>query len=674
MYKLLLVLGWLLIITNALEVAKFPPVSTSPTSLVAIKQKLKQKATNRVKAEDHQTRSLELEKLQLQRDLDAAEEYRFKANKWGFGNIGNAIGGAVSSAVTAVKDEAHHLIDKGKEFLGIGGRGGEEEIDTDCKENCHDETEGEERHRLEKQRHLHERMDEMEKSREARELEREQMEALREQELQEKIEREEERKKQHEEEGGHGKRRKEDEDDDPDDPDDDGQFPTKPLHMRGKKRVCKDGNCWYAPSNIATEGLDIETSADEKRILRDRIAGMVGQTREGFRDGFEQGVNELRYFKQGYNLGFKEAKEEELREQREEANRKPIMPLDQALESEAQNLKDKAVGAVRGALDAGARKITSVVGNAIGGLGGGFHIGGSLFIEEDSKITKHKTTLKHHRADPPIPEGQGLRVGSGAAEAMTAGDTSCVMCQFYVEHINFLFHLNANNPANAQVFLQDSMLTEEEEKTLALLAEKVELKHNKKKIEKEKEHSHKEHHHAASSSTHSHSHAATTTTSHSHKSKTHNQNKAHAKTHITSHTSSHNKAHTTTHSRAHTHGPLTVSPSAGQLPSDKRDELEKILANPPDFSPTPEQKKLPVWEQPSPAYEQLVPRVYQQFSSLCAQHVPFTLLDTCTALMPKFPAIAEALRFGDRADEICRSITNSCVKGTYLDKEPHVVS
>jgi len=192
-----LVLGWLLIVTNALEVAKFPPVS-----LVAIKQKLKEKATNRVKAEDHQTKSLELEKLQLQRDLDAAEEYRFKANKWGFGgDIGGAIGGAVSSAVTAVKDEANHLLDKGKAFLGLGGHGGEEEeIDEDCKENCHDETEGEERHRLEKQRRIHQKMDEAEKSREARELEREQMEALREQELQEKIEREEERKKQHEEE------------------------------------------------------------------------------------------------------------------------------------------------------------------------------------------------------------------------------------------------------------------------------------------------------------------------------------------------------------------------------------------------------------------------------------------------------------------------------------------
>jgi len=429
--------------------------------------------------------------------------------------------------------------------------------------------------------------------------------------------------------------------------------------MRGKKRVCKDGNCWYAPSNIATEGLDIETSADEKRILRDRIAGMVGQQREGFRDGFEQGVNELRYFKQGYNLGFKEAKEEELREQREEANRKPLIPLDQSLETEAQNLKDKALGAVRGALDGGVQKISSVVGNALGGLGG--HMGGSLFIEEDSKITKQKhKILKHHREDPPVPEGQGLRIGSGAAAAVTVGDTTCVMCQFYVQHINFLFHLNANNPTNAVVLLQESTLTEEEQKTLALLAEKVELEQNKKKIEKEK--SHKEHHASSSSSS----------STHSHNSKSHIQHQVHTKAKTHTHSKTHSKAHSRVHTHTHTHGPLTVSPSAGQLPSDKRDQLQKILANTPDFSLTPEQKKLPYWEQPSPVYEQLVPRVYQQFSALCAQHVPFALMDTCTPLMPKFPAIAEALRFGDRADEICRSITNSCVKGTYLDTEPHV--
>jgi len=133
--------------------------------------------------------------------------------------------------------------------------------------------------------------------------------------------------------------------------------------------------------------------------LRDRIAGMTGQQREGFRDGFEQGVNELRYFKQGYNLGFKEAKEEELREQREEANRKPVIPLDPSLESESQSIGDKVSGLVNGAISGGVQKLTGAVDSAIGGLGA--KIGGSLgglFIEEQEIISKqkHKHTQKHN--------------------------------------------------------------------------------------------------------------------------------------------------------------------------------------------------------------------------------------------------------------------------------------
>lgn len=190
-------------------------------------------------------------------------------------------------------------------------------------------------------------------------------------------------------------------DGDPDDEDDDGEFPTKPLRIRGKKRVCKDGNCWYAPTNIDTEGLDIETSAGEKKILKDRIAGLTGQNREGFRDGFEQGVNELRYFKQGYNLGFKEAKEEELREQRAEANRKPVIPLDPTLESVTSSLGAKVGGLISGAVDAGVGKITAGVSSVIGG---GFHLGGggSLFLEEQETITKQK----HNKVaeDPIIPD------------------------------------------------------------------------------------------------------------------------------------------------------------------------------------------------------------------------------------------------------------------------------
>jgi len=373
-------------------------------SLVAIKQKLKQKAVHRQSSEAHQTRSLELEKLQLQRELDNAEEYRNKEAGFGFSvDVGGALNGAVQSGISAAtnfaKDQANNLIDKGKAFLGLNtppaDQPPEVEVDDDCVEDCHDETEREEKRRLERQKIMHDRMDEAEKAREAREMEREQMEALREQELQEKIEQEEE-KKQHEDERPHPPSP---EDGDPDDEDDDGSFPTKPLRIRGKKRVCRDGNCWYAPTNIDTEGLDIETSADEKKILRDRIAGMTGQQREGFRDGFEQGVNELRYFKQGYNLGFKEAKEEELREQREEANRKPVIPLDPSLESESQSIGDKVSGLVNGAISGGVQKLTGAVDSAIGGLGA--KIGGSLgglFIEEQEIISKqkHKHTQKHN--------------------------------------------------------------------------------------------------------------------------------------------------------------------------------------------------------------------------------------------------------------------------------------
>jgi len=413
----LFVLGWLLVLTNALEVASFPSVSPS---LVAIKQKLKLKAANRQTSEAHQTRSLELEKLQLQRELDNAEEYRNKDKRWGFSgsvDVGGALSGAVSSGIQAAtnfaKDQANNLIDKGKAFLGLNTPAPpppevpvvEEEVDNDCVEDCHDETEREEKRRLERQKIMHDRMDEAEKAREAREMEREQLEALREQELQEKIEQEEEKNKQNEE----GKPAPPSPDDgDPDDEDDDGTYPTKPLRIRGKKRVCRDGNCWYAPTNIDTEGLDIETSADEKKILRDRIAGMVGQQREGFRDGFEQGVDELRYFKQGYNLGFKEAKEEELREQREEANRKPVIPLDPSLESQTQSIGDKVSGLVNGAISGGVNKITSAVDNVIGGLGakvsGGFSIGGSLFIEEQETITKKKKYGGPVADSTPIPD------------------------------------------------------------------------------------------------------------------------------------------------------------------------------------------------------------------------------------------------------------------------------
>jgi len=407
-----IVLGWLLVLTNALEVANFPSVSPS---LVAIKQKLKQKAVHRQSSEAHQTRSLELEKLQLQRELDNAEEYRNKEAGFGFSvDVGGALNGAVQSGISAAtnfaKDQANNLIDKGKAFLGLNtppaDQPPEVEVDDDCVEDCHDETEREEKRRLERQKIMHDRMDEAEKAREAREMEREQLEALREQELQEKIEQEEEAKKQNEDDRPAPPSP---EDGDPDDEDDDGTFPTKPLRIRGKKRVCRDGNCWYAPTNIDTEGLDIETSADEKKILRDRIAGMTGQTREGFRDGFEQGVNELRYFKQGYNLGFKEAKEEELREQREEANRKPVIPLDPTLESQSQSIGDKVSGLVNGAISGGVSKITGAVDNVIGGLGaklsGGFSLGGSLFIEEQETISKNKKKYGGNVADStPIPD------------------------------------------------------------------------------------------------------------------------------------------------------------------------------------------------------------------------------------------------------------------------------
>jgi len=119
---------------------------------------------------------------------------------------------------------------------------------------------------------------------------------------------------------------------------------------------------------------------------------------------------------------------------------------------------------------------------------------------------------------------------------------------------------------------------------------------------------------------------------------------------------------------------MTISPSVGQLPSDRREKLQKILDNPPDLSyaPDPAQQKLPYWMQPSPVFEQLVPNVYQQFSQLCAEHVPFSLMDTCTPLMAKFKDIADALRFGDRADQVCRSIVPSCPAGTYIDDAAHV--
>jgi hypothetical protein len=232
---------------------------------------------------------------------------------------------------------------------------------------------------------MHERMDAAERAREAREEEREQLELLREQQMQQKLDEDAENAKN----GGDD----EDKPDSEEDSDDNGAYPDKPLHLRGQQRVCKDGNCWYVPSNVATEGLDIATSAGEKRILRDRVAGLTGQMREGFRDGFEQGVNELRYFKQGYNLGFKEAKEEELREQQAEANRKPLVSLDSTLQSMTSNLADKAVAAANGAMDAGKNALMNVAKAAIPkvSIKGGI----SLWLEEDEKITRHHQEKSH---------------------------------------------------------------------------------------------------------------------------------------------------------------------------------------------------------------------------------------------------------------------------------------
>jgi len=276
------------------------------------------------------------------------------------------------------------------------------------------------------------------------------------------------------------------------------------------------------------------------------------------------------------------------------------------------------------------------------------------------------------------------------------------MCQFYVEHINYLFHLNANNPANAQVLLQNSAFTKEEEKTLSLLAEKIEIKDDKrKKIDTEKDvkagtHTHAQTHTKTHAKTHVKTHAKTHTKAHA---QTHVQTHAqtHAQTHDQTHAQTHAHAHAHTEAHAHTQSkshskdkskmknkiksrtknkiknrsPLKVSPSVGQLPSDRRDQLAKILATPPDFTPDPSLQALPSWLQPSPVFQQLLPNVYQQFAQLCAVHVPFSIMDTCTKLLPQFQAIANALRFGDRPDEICRSVAPSCPPGSYIDEVPH---
>jgi len=201
MYKVVILLGWLLVLTNALEVANFPSVNPS---LVAIKQKLKQKAAHRQTSEAHQTRSLELEKLQLQRELDNAEDYRHKEGRFDFGGaLSSGLDAGVKAATSFVKDKANDLINKGKAWLGLSdpapGPAADpapaEEVDDDCVEDCHDESDRQEKARLERQRLMHDKMDQAEKAREAREMEREQLEALREQELQDKLEAEEEEKK-----------------------------------------------------------------------------------------------------------------------------------------------------------------------------------------------------------------------------------------------------------------------------------------------------------------------------------------------------------------------------------------------------------------------------------------------------------------------------------------------
>jgi hypothetical protein len=66
MFKTIFVLGCVLAVTHGLQVAGLAEANDHPAvppALVAIKQKLRQNALHREKAEDHQTRSLELEKL-----------------------------------------------------------------------------------------------------------------------------------------------------------------------------------------------------------------------------------------------------------------------------------------------------------------------------------------------------------------------------------------------------------------------------------------------------------------------------------------------------------------------------------------------------------------------------------------------------------------------------------
>jgi len=190
--------------------------------------------------------------------------------------------------------------------------------------------------------------------------------------------------------------------------------------------------------------------------------------------------------------------------------------------------------------------------------------------------------------------------------------------------------------------LEKQSFTADEEKLLSFLAKQMELKH----------------------------HSGKKTTSATDKRK-HAKMKAHI------HHKQATSAHTKTHTKAHTqvHSPMRVPANEGQMPSDRRAKLAPILANPPDFNtPDPNDASAPQWLKPNPVYQQLIPRVYQQYAQLCSQHVPWSLLDTCTPLMPKFKAIADALRLGDRADEICRTVVSSCPPGSYIEDVPHVFS
>jgi len=100
-------------------------------------------------------------------------------------------------------------------------------------------------------------------------------------------------------------------------------------------------------------------------------------------------------------------------------------------------------------------------------------------------------------------------------------------------------------------------------------------------------------------------------------------------------------------------------------------KAEKVAAMRPDWLKQQEGADNPSWLQASGTFSDALPKVYDKLESLCARRAPNELLESCTKVLQKFKAVATAVRFGSRPDEICASVTAQCGAASYVKKGPH---